>query len=151
MLASVLPEVNEHFGVAPRQAGSAYRQMPEGLVPESVLCFKYMRTVANDNTIRFANRTIQLLPDMQRMSYARARVEVQERLRASGVTGYFLGVRVMHLEGDDTSMSWRLAGRFVGAAGDGFPRARERRRAVDLGTTQIHRLIRYERRDRAAC
>ena len=80
MLASVLPEVNEHFGVAPRQAGSAYRQMPEGLVPESVLCFKYMRTVANDNTIRFANRTIQLLPDMQRMSYARARVEVQERL-----------------------------------------------------------------------
>ena len=73
VLASVLPEVNEHFGVAPRQAGSAYRQMPEGLVPESVLCFKYMRTVANDNTIRFANRTIQLLPDMQRMSYARAR------------------------------------------------------------------------------
>ena len=80
VLASVLPEINEHFGVAPRQTGSAYRQMPEGLLPESVLCFKYMRTVANDNTIRFANRTIQLLPDMQRMSYARARVEVQERL-----------------------------------------------------------------------
>ena len=80
VLASVLPEINEHFGVAPGQAGSAYRQMPEGLVPESLLCFKYMRTVANDNTIRFANRTIQLLPDMQRMSYARARVEVQERL-----------------------------------------------------------------------
>ena len=80
VLASFLPELNEHFGVAPRHAGSAYRRVPEGLLPESVLCFKYMRTVANDNTIRFANSTIQLLPDMQRMSYARVRVEVQERL-----------------------------------------------------------------------
>ena len=63
VLASFLPELNEHFGVAPRHAGSAYRRA-EGLLPESVLCFKYMRTVANDNTIRFANSTIQLLPDM---------------------------------------------------------------------------------------
>ena len=39
-----------------------------------------MRTV-NEDTIRFA--TIQLLPDMQRMSNARARVEVQERLDGS--------------------------------------------------------------------
>ncbi len=70
VLASFLPEINARFAVLPRQAGSAYRQPPEGLVLESVL--KYLRTVANDNTIRFANRIIQLLPDMLRMSYARA-------------------------------------------------------------------------------
>ena len=88
VLASFLPEINARFAVLPRQAGSAYRQPPEGLVLESVLCFKYLRTVANDNTIRFANRIIQLLPDMLRMSYARARVVVQERLDGSIVVSY---------------------------------------------------------------
>ena len=33
-----------------------------------------------DGTTHFAGQVLQLLPDMQRISYARARVRVQERL-----------------------------------------------------------------------
>ncbi|MBI4199382.1 MAG: hypothetical protein HY535_02775, partial [Chloroflexi bacterium] len=53
-----------------------------------VLCFKYQRTVARDNTVRFGGRTLQLLPALERRSYARARVEVQERLDGSLVVAY---------------------------------------------------------------
>ena len=66
--------------MAPQRPGSAYRTLPQSLQLESVLCFKHQRTVANDNTIHFAGQVLQLLPDMQRISYARARVQVQERL-----------------------------------------------------------------------
>ncbi len=83
VLWEFLPGFNERFGVPPQQPGSAYRTLPEGLQLESMLCFKYQRTVANDNTIHFAGQVLQLLPDMQRISYARARVQVQERLDGS--------------------------------------------------------------------
>ena len=41
--------------------------------------------MANDNTVRFNGATIQLLADDLRSSYARAKVEVQERLDGSTV------------------------------------------------------------------
>ena len=50
---------------------------------DAVLCFKYIRTVANDNTVRFNGATLQILADDLRASYARAKVEVQERLDGS--------------------------------------------------------------------
>ena len=77
----------QRFGVAPAQPGSAYRQLPAGVSLDAVLCFKY-RTVANDNTVRFNGSTLQLLPDGYRDSYARAEVEVQERLDGSIVVAY---------------------------------------------------------------
>ena len=46
------------------------------------------RTVANDNTVHFNGATIQLLADDHRASYARAKVEVQERLDGSIVVAY---------------------------------------------------------------
>ena len=63
--------------------GSASRRL--SLVPyrapgvslDAVLCFKYLRTVANDNTVHFNGAALQVLPDGLRASYARARVEVQ--------------------------------------------------------------------------
>ena len=67
----------------PAQQASAYRQLPPDVSLEAVLCFKYLRTVAHDNTIRFNSAALQLLPDGLRASYARARVEVQERLDGS--------------------------------------------------------------------
>ena len=48
--------------------------------PSRIFCFKYTRTVAMDNTVRFGNRRIQLLPGSHRISYAKCRVEVHERL-----------------------------------------------------------------------
>ena len=54
-----------------------------GRALEEVLCFKYRRTVASDNSVRFNGHSIQLLPGPDRLSYARAGVEVQERLDGS--------------------------------------------------------------------
>ena len=83
MLGDFLPRYNRRFGVAPAQPGSAYRQPAPGVSLHATLCFKYLRTVANDNTVRFNGATLQVLPDGFRASYARARVEVQERLDGS--------------------------------------------------------------------
>ena len=88
VLWNFLPRYNQRFGVTPSQLGSAYRQLPPGVCLDSVLCFKYLRTVANDNTVRFNGATIQILPDDLRASYARAKVEVQKRLDGSIVVAY---------------------------------------------------------------
>ncbi len=86
-LRDFLPRFNVRFGVPASCPGKAYRQR-SGTDLDGVLCFKYQRSVAADNTIRFAGRTLQLLPGLQRPSYAYARVEVQERLDGSLVVCY---------------------------------------------------------------
>ena len=83
VLWNFIPRYNQRFGVAPAKPGSAYRQLPTGVSLHETLCFKYLRTVANDNTVRFNGATLQILPDVNRASYARAKVEVQERLDGS--------------------------------------------------------------------
>ena len=83
MLWDFLPRYDRQFGVAPAQPGSAYRPRPQGVSLDAVLCFKYRRTVANDHTVHFNGAALQVLPDGLRASYARATVEVQERLDGS--------------------------------------------------------------------
>lgn len=78
VLANYLPRFNAQFAVAPTQEGSAYRPLQETLQAEDLFCFKYPRIVAADNTISFAKQRLQLLPDPQRRSYAKARVQVHE-------------------------------------------------------------------------
>jgi transposase len=80
VLASYLPRFNERFAVPPAQEGSAYRPVQDTSSVEQVFCFKYPRTVAADNTISFAKQRLQLLPDAQRCSYTKARVQVHEHL-----------------------------------------------------------------------
>lgn len=79
-LAGFLPRFNERFAVPAEVEASAYRPLPEGTDLERVCCFKYVRTVAADNTVRFGTKRIQILPGRTRISYAHARVEVHERL-----------------------------------------------------------------------
>jgi len=88
VLWDFLPEFNRRFGVKPAQEGSAYRPLPEGMEIEDVFCFKYQRTVAADNTICFGKERLQLLPGPDRLSYARARVELQRRLDGALVVRY---------------------------------------------------------------
>ena len=88
VLWNFLPRYNQRFGVTPSQLGSAYRQLTPGVCLDSVLCFKYIRTVANDNTVRFNGATLQILADDLRASYVRAKVDVQERLDGSIVVAY---------------------------------------------------------------
>lgn len=92
VLADFLPRFNLHFGVPAAQPGPAYRPLPPGLELEGVLCFKYQRKVAGDNTVRFNGHILQLLPGLERLSYAHARVEVQERPDGSLVVAYRGGV-----------------------------------------------------------
>ena len=45
-----------------------------------MLCIKEQPKVAKDNTVQYKGKTLQLFPGTERTSYARTRVEVQERL-----------------------------------------------------------------------
>jgi len=83
VLWDFLPRYNQRFAVPATQAGSAYRQPEEGFIPDKVFCFKYYRTVGSDNVVRFGGHRLQILPTNGRLSYARARVEVHERLDGS--------------------------------------------------------------------
>jgi hypothetical protein len=88
VLWAFLPRYNARFGVPAARAGSAYRPLEPGLCLEGVLCFKYQRRVAKDNTVKLGEHTLQLLPGNDRYSYARDRVEVQERLDGSLLVAY---------------------------------------------------------------
>jgi hypothetical protein len=55
---------------------------------EGVLCIKERRRVAKDNTVQYHGRTLQLYPGLDRPSYARAHVEVQERLDGRLLVAY---------------------------------------------------------------
>jgi len=79
-LESFLPRYNERFGVPAAQPEPAYREVPEGMDIDAVLCFKERRRVAKDHTVQYHGHALQIFPGTDRSSYARAHVEVQERL-----------------------------------------------------------------------
>ena len=83
VLWAFLPRFNDRFAVPPRESGAAYRQLAASRRPEELFCFKYRRTVAADNTVQFGGERIQVLPGPDRLSYARVRVEVHERMDGS--------------------------------------------------------------------
>ena len=80
VLADFLPRFNQRFGVVPAQPEVAYRRLDPELDLSGVLCIKEQRRVARDNTVQYKGKTLQLFPGVDRSSYARTRVEVQERL-----------------------------------------------------------------------
>lgn len=83
VLWQFLPGFNARFGVPPAQSGCAYRPVARDLDLAGVLCFKYRRKVARDNTVRYDWHALQLLPTPDWPSHAQAHVEVQERLDGS--------------------------------------------------------------------
>ena len=83
VLAWFLPRYNRKFTVAAREAGSAYRKPLAGFNPEEYFCYKYPRTVGADNVVRFAQHRLQVLPSLERASYARCKVEVYCGLNGS--------------------------------------------------------------------
>lgn len=82
MLVGFLPRYNRRFAVPPQQPGTVYRQQPT-VDLQTIFSFKYLRTVGMDNTLRFHQHRIQIEPDRHRVSYARTRVEVHERMDGS--------------------------------------------------------------------
>ena len=80
VLNDFLPRYNERFRVPSQYAGTAYRVLDPGMCLDTVLCLKYRRRVGRDNTVKYRWRTMQLLPDRARPSYAGSVVEVLEGL-----------------------------------------------------------------------
>ena len=72
VVADYVPRFNAQFAVEARQEGLAYRPLPQTLSASELICFKYQRVVAADNTSSFAKQRLQLLPDHERRSYAKA-------------------------------------------------------------------------------
>ena len=80
VLNEFLPRFNSRFKVPAQELEVAYRAVDEGMCLERILCFKYRRRVARDNTVRYRWHTLQLLPGTDRPSYAGAVVDVLEGL-----------------------------------------------------------------------
>ena len=80
VLRDFLPRFSRRFRVQPHCTETAFRPLPAELCLEHILCFKYSRRVARDNTVRFQLHTLQLLPGPERPSYAGTVVEVLEGL-----------------------------------------------------------------------
>ena len=79
VLEDFLPRFNSRFKVPAQESEAVYRPV-DGIHLEKVLCFKYRRRVARDNTVRYRRRTLQLLPGTDRTSYAGTVVDVLESL-----------------------------------------------------------------------
>jgi len=88
VLRDFLPRFNQRFGVPAAQPGQAYRPVSPGTDIEGILCIKERRRVARDNTVQYRQRTLQLFPDADKVSYAGAYVEIQERLNGEILACY---------------------------------------------------------------
>jgi len=89
--------------------------MEAGTELDTYCCFKYQRTVGMDNTVRFGGARLQLLPGARRQSWARAVVEVQERLDGS-LAVYYCGVCLVTMPAPQEAPLLRARGGRRGAA-----------------------------------
>ena len=80
VLNDFLPRFNEKFAVQAEQDSPAYRCLEKSVSLEQILCFKHRRKVSRDNTVKYKQHTLQLLPDETRPSYAGVQVDVKEDL-----------------------------------------------------------------------
>ncbi len=78
-LGDFLSHYNERFAIPPGEEGLAYRTAEE-IELKTVFCFKHERVVGMDNVVRFRGQRLQILPSLERASYARCTVEVHEQL-----------------------------------------------------------------------
>jgi transposase len=83
VLAAYLPKFNARFQVPAAEPGSAYVPWPAEHDPSDYFCFKYTRTVTNDNTISFHKQCLQIPPGPQRKSYAKAKVQLRHYMDGS--------------------------------------------------------------------
>lgn len=90
ILARYLPRHNARFVVAPNDPIPAWLKWPGDQRLDDYFCFKYRRTVANDNTVRFEGQVFDLPPSPHRPTFAHARVEVRE---------HFDGTTSIHYQG----------------------------------------------------
>ena len=78
-----LSKFNKRFTKDPENPEPAWRVVPREINLDSVFSIKEQRTVMADNTLSYKNRIFQILPDKYRISFAKAKVEVEKRLDGS--------------------------------------------------------------------
>ena len=88
VLLSYLPRYRACFAAQPAESASAYRPLTKRLDLDAICSFHYLRTVANDNTVRLEERLVQITAGPYSRSYAGCRVQLQERLDGSLVVLY---------------------------------------------------------------
>ena len=78
-----LYKFNKWFTKDPENPEPAWRVVPREINLDSVFSIKEQRTVMADNTLSYKNRIFQILPDKYRISFAKAKEEVEKRLDGS--------------------------------------------------------------------
>ena len=71
-----LPDHNRRFAITPEEPGSAFVPFAGSL--DDILCIQEVRTVGNDNTVRYKRLTLQIPEDRHRNHYVKAKVRVHE-------------------------------------------------------------------------
>ena len=80
VLKIYMQKFNQRFRVDPAQGETAFVPWPKSLRTEDFFCFKYSRTVTNDNTIPFDGHRLQIPPGPHNSSFAHKRVELRQHL-----------------------------------------------------------------------
>jgi len=117
VLWDFLPRFNERFAVPAREPDLAYRPVPDGFNPDEVFCFKYERSVGKDNVLRCGGHRLQIMPTNGRLSYAKAHVEIHERMNCS-LAVYYKGQCLLTKSAPPEAPVLRIrnTGRFISGA-----------------------------------
>lgn len=75
LLTTFLPVYNQRFAMAAAEPGTAFVPWIGTNLAE-ILCVQEERVVANDNTVRYQGRSLQIPPDAHRFHYVKATVRV---------------------------------------------------------------------------
>ena len=78
-----IPRYQERFGVATETSYSAWRPLLECVDLDNILCRRFTRKVANDNTISIQGTVLQLLPCHGRTHFIKAKVIVNQWIDGS--------------------------------------------------------------------
>lgn len=76
VLKKYLKKRNRWFAKKPAKNESAFIPLPEGCDSKQILCWKEQRVVANDNTISFHGKKLQIPPSLYRQTFAKAKTAV---------------------------------------------------------------------------
>jgi transposase len=88
VLARFLPRYNARFGRAPADPTPAWRPAPTHADLEAICCFKYRRTIQQDNTLQLDGRFFQVAPGPGGRSFAGLRVDLHAHLDGTLAISY---------------------------------------------------------------
>jgi transposase len=92
LVEQFVPAYNQRFAVPAAESGTAFVPWIGSNLTE-ILCVQEDRVVANDNTVRYQSRSLQIPPDPHRFHYVKATVRVHEY--PDGTLAVFHGPRCL--------------------------------------------------------